>query len=67
MQVCFLGLQAFSTLCQSVDFVNILKAPEGAFLDHSGSLQTSTHSPPVLLCNSSQVSFTALLALPAAG
>ena len=24
MQVCFLGLQAFSTLCQSVDFVNIL-------------------------------------------
>ena len=27
MQVCFLGLQAFSTLCQSVDFVNILKRP----------------------------------------
>ena len=26
MQVCFLGLRAFSTLCQSVDFVNILKA-----------------------------------------
>ena len=25
MQVCFLGLQAFSTLWQSVDFVNILK------------------------------------------
>ena len=24
MQVCFLGLQAFSSLCQSVDFVNIL-------------------------------------------
>ena len=24
MQVCFLGLLAFSTLCQSVDFVNIL-------------------------------------------
>ena len=24
MQVCFLGLRAFSTLCQSVDFVNIL-------------------------------------------
>ena len=23
---CFLGLQAFSTLCQSVDFVNILSA-----------------------------------------
>ena len=27
MQVCFLGLQAFSTLCQSVDFVNILASP----------------------------------------
>ena len=26
MQVCFLGLRAFSTLCQSVDFVNILSA-----------------------------------------
>ena len=25
MQVCFLGLRAFSTLCQSVDFVNILR------------------------------------------
>ena len=32
----FLGLRAFSTLCQSVDFVNILKRPfpsgRGAFL-----------------------------------
>ena len=30
MQVCFLGLQAFSTLCQSVDFVNILTADANA-------------------------------------
>ena len=30
MQVCFLGLRAFSTLCQSVDFVNILKRPRQA-------------------------------------
>ena len=51
-----------------VGFVSALKAPRGAFsLDHSGNLQTSTHSPPVLFCSSSQVSFTALLALPAAG
>ena len=37
MQVCFLGLQAFSTLCQSVDFVNILSAvPDaGAALFHA--------------------------------
>ena len=30
----FLGLQAFSTLCQSAHFVNILSArlPQGAFL-----------------------------------
>ena len=27
MQVCFLGLQTFSTLWQSVDFVNILHRP----------------------------------------
>ena len=33
----------------------------------SGSLHTSTHSPPVLVSSSVQVSFTALLALPAAG
>ncbi len=47
------------------------KAPFGKFSGRpycpSGSLHTSTHSPPVLFCNSSPVSFTALLALPAAG
>ena len=35
MQVCFLGLQAFSSLCQSVDFVNILaphlRRPSGVY------------------------------------
>ena len=55
------GLAAF-TAC------HLPACQQRAFLaGHSGNLQTSTHSPPVLFCSSPQVSLTALLALPAAG